>query len=85
MNIVVHVKMAEILSHFFTFLILLESTAKTVWCQKNSLNIKKTNTFKFSWNRSSQLTLPFIENRQINGLGTAVIEKNGKRFRQVTS
>ena len=42
------------------------------------LDIKKTSTFKFSWNLSSQLTKAFIENRQINVLGKAVIHKMGK-------
>ena len=37
--------------------------------------MKKTVTFKYSWKLSSQLTKPFIENCQINGLGTAVIHK----------
>ena len=44
----------------------------------NSLDIKKTNTFKFSWNLSRQLTKPFIENHPLNGLGTAVIHKMEK-------
>ena len=39
------------------------------------LDIKKINTLKFSWYLSGQLTKPFIENRQINGLGRAVINK----------
>ena len=42
------------------------------------LDIKKISTFKFSWNLSSQLTKAFIENRQINVLGKAVIHKMGK-------
>ena len=71
-----HVQIAEILSHFFTFLILLARVnSKTVWCLKNSLDM---NTFKFSWNLSSQLTKPFNENCQINGIGTVVIDKMEK-------
>ena len=63
---------------FFYILDTVRFNSKTVWCLKNSLDIKKTNTFKFSWNLSSQLIKPFIENRQINGLGTAVIHKMEK-------
>ena len=36
------------------------------------------NTFKFSWNLSSQLAKPFNENCQINGIGTVVIDKMEK-------
>ena len=70
-----HVQIAGILSHFFTILDTVRVTSKAVWCLKNLLDIKKTNTLKFSWYLSGQLTKPFIENRQINGLGRAVINK----------
>ena len=63
---------------FFYILDTVRVNIKTVWCLKNLLDIKKTNTLKCSWNLSSQLTKPFIENRQINGLGTAVIHKMEK-------
>ena len=66
------------MSHFFYILDTVRVNSKTVWCLKNSLDIEKTNTLKFSCNLSSQLTKPFIENRQINGLGTAVIHKMEK-------
>ena len=70
-----HVQIAGILSHFFTILDTIRVTSKAVWCLKNLLDIKKINTLKFSWYLSGQLTKPFIENRQINGLGRAVINK----------
>ena len=60
---------------FFHILDTVRFNSKTVWCLKSSLDMKKTATFKYSWKRSSQLTKPFIENCQINGLGTAVIHK----------
>ena len=62
----------------FHILVTVRVNSKTVWCLKSSIDIKKTNTFKFSWNLSNQLTKPFIENRQINGLGIAVIHKTEK-------
>ena len=70
-------KRCDLLSVFY-ILDTVRVNTKAVWCLKNALDIKKTNTFKFSWNFSSQLTKPFIENRQINGLGTAVIQKMEK-------
>ena len=66
------------LASFFYILDTVRVNSKTVLCLKNLLDIKKTNTCKFSWNLSSQLTKSFIENRQINVLGTAVIHKMGK-------
>ena len=63
---------------FFCILDTVTVNSKTVRCLKNSLEIKKTSTLKFSWNLSSQLTKPLTENRQINELGTAVIHKMEK-------
>ena len=63
---------------FFLHFDTVRVNSKTVWCLKNLLDIKKTNTFKYSCNLTSQLTKPFIESCQINGLGTAVIHKMEK-------
>ena len=63
--------------HVFYILNTVRANSKTVWCLKNLIDVKKTNTFKFLWNLSSQLIKPFIENRQIYGSGTAVIHKMG--------
>ena len=64
----------DLVSFFYIFYTVRVNN-KTVWCLKNSLDI---NTFKLSWNLSSQLTKHFNENCQINGIETAVIHKMEK-------
>ena len=49
--------------------------AKTVWCLKNKLEIQKTNTFNFGWDLAMSLIRPQLEQRDINGLSRAVIQK----------
>ena len=79
--VVVHIQIAGIFSYFIYILNTVRVNSKTVWCLKNYLDLKETKTFKFSSNLSSKLTKKaFTENRQINGLGTTVIDKLEKAF-----